>query len=352
MKLMKWIAEPIKAIDQQAVAQAQERQSELTKPPGALGELEDIAIRLAGMQGVEKPNVDEVSICIFAGDHGLVAEGVSAFPQEVTTQMVANFIHGGAAISVLAKQLGAKLEVIDAGIATPLPAAEGLVISRSGAGTASSLQGPAMDGAQLTQCLETGAAAAQRAVDSDSQLFVGGEMGIGNTSAASALYCALLGQNAGSLTGRGTGLDDAGVSRKAQVIEQVLVKHQAECGDDALSWLRCVGGFEIAALTGAYIKAGQLGLPILVDGFISSAAALVAMRIQPAVNDWMFLSHLSAEQGHQHVISALNLSPILNLGLRLGEGSGAALAVPCLRLACATHNDMATFAEAQVAGAN
>lgn len=334
---------------QQFLALARERQAQLTKPPQALGDLETIAIRLASLQAREQPALDRVHISIFAGDHGVVAEGVSAFPQAVTQQMLANFLHGGAAISVLAKSLSAQLEIIDVGIIEPLPAQTGLVIQRAGAGTANSAHTEAMTSEQLNIALQAGFAAAERAHAKQAELFIGGEMGIGNTTAATVLYCALLNLSPATMTGAGTGLDAAGIAHKTQVVASILQRHAA-CDQDALAWLRCAGGFEIVALTGAYLRAAQLGLPILLDGFITTAAALVALKLQAAIKDWLFLSHASAERGHKQAIACLGLQPLLDLNLRLGEGSGAAIAVPIMRQACLLHNQMATFAEAAVAG--
>lgn len=346
---MDWLSAPCVTPNQTMIELATHRQTQLTKPPQALGALETLAIHLAGLQGREQPRIEHVHISIFAGDHGVVAEGVSAFPQAVTQQMVANFLNGGAAISVLAKSLHADLEIIDTGILEPLPARNGLVIQRAGAGTANSAQTEAMTQEQLQLALQAGYEAAERAYAVGADLFIGGEMGIGNTTPATVLYCALLKLSPNTMTGAGTGLDSAGIAHKTQVIARILQRHAA-CADDALAWLRCVGGFEIAALTGAYLRAGQLGLPILLDGFITTAAAVVALQVQPALKDWLLLSHASAERGHKQAIANLGLQPLLDLNLRLGEGSGAAIAVPLLRQACLLHNQMATFAEAAVAG--
>lgn len=340
---------PIKALDAISLRGAEARQSQLTKPPGSLGRLEGIAIRLSAMQGSERPSVDKVHISIFAADHGIAAEGVSAFPQAVTAEMVRNFARGGAAISVLSRHLGASLEVINCGTVSEVELLPGVIDSRIAAGTANFLLQAAMTEAQLAEVLAIGQAAAQRAQTSGTQLFIGGEMGIANTSAATAVACALLELPAEDLAGPGTGLDAQGVSHKAQVINQALALHRPHI-DSPLEALRRVGGFELAALTGAYLACAELGIPVLVDGFIASAAALIAVRHQPAVVDWLFLAHASAEPGHQHIVTALGQSPLLDLGLRLGEGSGAACAVPVMRLACALHNEMATFAEAAVSG--
>lgn len=345
---MDWLQQPCQAPSEAHAQRAAQRQSQLTKPPGALGQLENVAIQLAALQARDHPQVERVHISVFAADHGVAAEGVSAFPQEVTAQMVQNFLNGGAAISVLARALNAHLEIIDVGVKTAVQHPQ-LLNQRAGEGTANSTQTAAMTSEQLHCALQAGYAAAQRAHAAQAELFIGGEMGIANTTAASALYCALLDMPLPSVVGAGTGLDAAGIAHKTQVIQRILDRQRAHL-HEPLAALRCVGGFEIAALTGAYLRCAQLGIPVLVDGFISTAAAVVAVKHQPAVRDWLLLSHASAEAGHRHVYLALGLTPLLDLGMRLGEGSGAAIAVPLLRLACALHNQMATFAEAAVAG--
>jgi nicotinate-nucleotide--dimethylbenzimidazole phosphoribosyltransferase len=344
----RWWLDPCKPLDTQALEQATARQQQLTKPAGSLGRLETVAVQLAGLQGLVKPSLDRLWIAIFAGDHGVVAEGVSAYPQEVTGQMLLNFVSGGAAISVLARQLGASLEVVDLGTVTPSLDLPGVRHLNLGPGTANCAQGPAMTVSQGEQALHAGRDSVARAVATGAQLFIGGEMGIGNTTAASALACALLDCPVAQLVGPGTGLDAAGVSRKAQVIERALALHAAQ-RNDPLQTLFNLGGFEIAALVGAYLACAQQGVVVLVDGFICSVAALVAVRLNPACRPWLLFGHRGAEPGHRHVLETLNAEPLLDLGLRLGEGSGAALAVPLLRLACDLHGQMATFAEAAVA---
>ncbi|MDI3273136.1 nicotinate-nucleotide--dimethylbenzimidazole phosphoribosyltransferase [Pseudomonas sp. AL03] len=343
-----WWLNPCKPIDVQAVEQAQARQQQLTKPAGSLGRLESVTVQLAGLQGQVKPRLDQLWIAIFAGDHGVVAEGVSAFPQEVTGQMLHNFVSGGAAISVLARQLGASLEVVDLGTITPSLNLPGVRHLNIGPGTANFVEGSAMTPAQGELALQAGRDSVQRAIAAGAQLFIGGEMGIGNTTAASALACALLDCPVVHLAGPGTGLNAAGVSHKVQVIERALALHSAQRGD-ALRTLFNLGGFEIAALVGAYLACAQEGVAVLVDGFICSVAALVAVRLNPECRQWLLFGHRGAEPGHRHVLETLNAEPLLDLGLRLGEGSGAALAVPLLRLACDLHGQMATFAEAAVA---
>lgn len=322
------------------------RQQQLTKPAGSLGRLEDIAVRLAGLQGIDLPAADQISISVFAADHGVCAEGISAFPQAVTGQMIANFVSGGAAISVMARQLDARLEIINLGTATPPPLNAGVIDEQIAAGTANLARQAAMSPAQMAQALHAGDRAAQRAAENGCQLFIAGEMGIGNTTSASALACALLDARPAELTGPGTGLDDDGVRHKIRVIEQALQRH----GDspEPLACLASLGGFEIAAIAGALIGCAVRGIPVLVDGFIVSVAALAAIRLRPELADWLLFAHRSQEPGHQRVLQAMHAEPILDLGMRLGEGSGAAVAVPLIRSACALHNHMATFADAGV----
>jgi len=348
---MQWINSATPKRNNKFKENALERQSQLTKPPGSLGELESLAVRLADLQQSDKPSADKIAIAIFAGDHGVAEEGVSAFPQEVTAQMVMNFLHGGAAISALVKHLNASLEVVDCGILSALPEHEGLINARAGEGTANSAKQAAMTEEQLKTALQAGYDSIERALKNKTDIFIGGEMGIANTTAASVLYCALLGLTANEATGAGTGLDEKGIQHKTHIVQTILEQHNT-CGDDALAWLRCAGGFEIVALTGAYIRAAQVGIPVLVDGFISSVAALCAVRINADTNDNLFFSHVSAEQGHRRVLTELKQKPLLDLGMRLGEGSGAAVAASILQSACATHNHMATFAEAMVATKN
>ncbi|RLJ21534.1 nicotinate-nucleotide--dimethylbenzimidazole phosphoribosyltransferase [bacterium endosymbiont of Escarpia laminata] len=344
-----WVHAPAAKPDTNAQEAAEARQAQLTKPPGALGQLETIAIRLASLQGSVCPTIERVQITLFVGDHGVVAEGVSAFPQAVTLEMVRNFACGGAAICVLARALEADLEVINLGTIDPSPPEiQGQVTDRRiAAGTANFLHGPAMKQAQLQAALDTGREAVIQAKESGTQLFIGGEMGIGNTTSATALACALLKTLADRLAGPGTGLDPDGVSHKAAVIEKALTLHRPHL-TDPLECLRRLGGFEIAALTGSYLTCAQQGLPVAVDGFIAGVAALIAIRHNPDVADWCLFSHASAEPGHKTVMQALPARPLLDLGMRLGEGSGAAVAVPLLRLACALHAGMATFGEAGV----
>jgi len=343
-----WLNEPVVQPDQTLAGVATERQKQLTKPAGSLGELEALAIRLATLQGREFPRVDKVWITVFAGDHGVAASGVSAFPQEVTVQMVANFSAGGAAISVLSDSLGATLEVVDVGTVVKPGDLPGVISYRAGAGTANLQYQDAMSHEQLAVALDAGRAAVLRAREQGADLFIGGDMGIGNTTAAAALGCALLLAGPEQLAGPGTGLDKQGVAHKVALLREALSRY-TDLENQPLEALRCLGGFEIAALAGAYLSCAQSGMPVLIDGYITTAAALVAVRFQPVVREWLLFSHQSAESGHQAMLRALDARPLLDLGMRLGEGSGAATAVPLLRAACDLHNRMATFADAGVA---
>lgn len=343
-----WTA-PIAEPDHQRMLQARTRQGVLTKPPGSLGRLEELAITLSGQLGTDQPAIDRVHIAVFAGDHGVCAEGISAFPQTVTAQMIANFAHGGAAISVLARQLGATLEVVNLGTVAEVDRGlAGVVDDVIMPGTRNLAIEPAMAHEQLAAALAAGDRAAARAAAAGAQLFIGGDMGIGNTTSAAALACALLDRSPTELAGPGTGLSAAGVSHKAAVIERALVRHGT--GRDPVDLLASLGGLEIAALAGAFVGAASRGIPVLVDGFIVSVAALVATRQHPALRPWLHFGHQSAEPGHRSVLAALDAHPLLQLDMRLGEGSGAATAVPLLRAACALHNQMASFAQAGIDG--
>ena len=341
----RWLDDDLRPIDTRAVEVARARQETLTKPPGSLGDLEALAIRLAGWQRRDRPSLDRVHITVFAGDHGVAAEGVSAFPQAVTVEMLRNFARGGAAISVLARSLGASFEVVNLGTARPVTG--GVHDNWLGPGTMSLACGAAMSEAQLAAALSAGRQSVERAVAADAQLYIGGEIGIGNTTAAAALACALLPAEPEALAGPGTGLDAEGVARKAAVIRRSL-EHHAGALVNAAEILRRLGGFEIAALAGAYVRCAQVGLPTVIDGFIATAAALIARQLRPGVEAWWLFAHRSREPGHAALLAALNAKPLLDLGMRLGEGSGAAMAVPLLRLACELHSGMATFAEAGV----
>jgi len=348
---LNWLKTPL-AIPNSEVGQlAQIRQTQLTKPPGSLGRLEEIAIQLAALQNTTQPCAEQVHITIFAGDHGIAAEGVSAFPQSVTSEMIRNFAHGGGAINVLARALDASLEIINLGTVHDTQSLTDVRHYLLGPGTANFIHEPAMTCDQLGQALNAGYEAIERAQQNNKKLFIGGEMGIGNTTSATALACILLNEQPTLLTGPGTGLDSNGIAHKINVISQALSLHSPQI-NSPLDALCRVGGFEIAALTGAYIHGAQAGLPMLIDGFISTVAALTAEHIFPGCKNWFIYSHRSSEPGHSIILKALNAEPLIALDMRLGEGSGAAVALNLLRMACKLHNEMATFSEAQVTQKN
>lgn len=313
--------------DTAATAAAQARNSVLTKPPGALGQLEDVAIWLAGWQGTPRPRIERPQVAIFAGNHGVVAQGVSAFPAEVTVQMVGNFRAGGAAINQLAAAFGATMTVQELELDRP---------------TQDFTQAPAMTEADLVRAFLVG----WNAVDPKADLLAPGEMGIGNTTSAAAIACALFGGQPADWVGRGTGVDDAGLQRKVAAVGAGLALHTSR---EPLEVLRCLGGREIAAMAGAMLRARTLHIPVVLDGFIACAAAAVLMAANPAALDHCIAGHVSAEAAHAKLLTAIGKTPLLNLGLRLGEGSGAALAIGILKAAAACHSGMATFAEAGVA---
>ncbi len=323
------------------------RQDQLTKPTGALGRLETLAVDLAGLQHTERPRAANVPITVFAGDHGIVAQGVSAYPQQVTLAMMANFCAGGAAISVLARELGSRLEVVDAGTLAEAPM-QGVVTDKPRRGTRDFSVDMALDAADLAFAMGCGQRAVARAAESAPDLLIVGEMGIGNTTSAAAIAAALLQVKAEAIAGHGTGIDAAGRAHKALVIDSALARHRLAADSSPEQVLCAVGGLEIAAICGAIIAAAQQRIPLLIDGFIVSVAALAATRLNPSCRPYLIFSHRSAEQGHRIVLDALDARPLLDLDLRLGEGSGAALALPLVRAACAIHAGMATFAEAAV----
>lgn len=342
-----WTSAAVSPVNLEMRDQAMAYQDQLTKPQGSLGQLERIAVQFSALQGRLKPELERVSITVFAADHGVADEGVSAFPQAVTAEMVRNFSRGGAAICVLARQIGASFEVVNLGTVAVLEPLPSVLDRRIAPATANLCVTAAMTQDQLTQALAAGFEAAERAQQQGAQLFIGGEMGIANTTSATALAAAILERPVIELSGPGTGVDASGVLHKVEVIERALELHRQALKDPA-AVLRCLGGFEIAALVGAFIRCAQRGIPVLVDGFITTAAALIACRINPGVRTWLLFSHNSAEPGHRAMQHALEAETVLDLGMRLGEGSGAAVAVPLLRSACALQAEMSTFADAAV----
>lgn len=344
---MSWLDDEIAGISEQGILEGKNRQLQLTKPPGSLGILEELAVKFSAIQNTQQPKVDNVYITIFAADHGIANEGVSAFPQVVTSEMIKNFARGGAAISVLAKENDAHLEVVDLGTVVDAGELNGVISHRIATGTKNFSQQAAMTEEQLTQALDAGKAAVQRALDKEAHIYVGGDMGIANTTSATALASVYLKKSPTELVGAGTGLDKEGISHKAEVIEKSLTKHKAS-SMGAKEILRFFGGFEIAALTGAYIYSAQQGLPVIIDGFIATSAALAATKIKSGCDIWFIYAHQSHEQGHRLILESLNAEPLVNLNMRLGEASGATIVIPLLQQACALHSKMATFTEAEV----
>ena len=318
----------------------------LTKPPGSLGRLEEIALRIAVLRG-RAPEVARPVIFTFAADHGVVAEGVSAYPQVVTAQMVENFARGGAAVNVLARQAGARVVVANFGVATPLGRSPQLVECPIGPGTANIAAGPAMTREHAIRAIETGARLADEAMDAGADLLATGEMGIGNTTAASAITAAITGVPAEQVTGRGTGVDEATLTRKVAAVRRALEVNRPD-PRDGLDVLAKVGGFEIGGLTGVILAGAARRVPVALDGFIAGSAALLAVTLAPDSRHALFASHRSAEPGHAHALEHLGLEPYLDLGLRLGEGTGAALFIHLARAAALVWSEMATFKAAGV----
>ncbi len=348
-----WLKKPVKSITNSFHELAVNHQSQLTKPPGSLGALEDIAIKFSVWQETLSPTIENPMIAIFAADHGIANENVSAFPQAVTTEMIRNFSNGGAAISVIAESMNIPLHIIDMGTVVEAENLKGVISKRIAAGTKNFAVEPAMTQKHCYQALNTGAEFIKQANINSVDVFIGGEMGIANTSSATAIASVLLNQSASNLVGPGTGLNQSAVKNKSIIIQKAIDLHQKnflnETGElDPILVLQTVGGFEIAALVGAYLACAQHGIPILVDGFICSVAALVTTHIAPNSKDWMFFSHESAEPGHQIILKSLNVKPLLSLNMRLGEASGAALSLATIELALNLHNKMATFEQAAV----
>ncbi len=326
---------------------ARERQLELTKPPGSLGRLEEIANRCAAIRESFAPTAGHPRIVLFAADHGVCAEGVSPYPQEVTAQMVLNFLRGGAGINALARSGGIELKVVDVGVATALPRSSELISRRVASGTRNFCKEPAMTEAEMTSALETGIELACDSVMAGCDLLGFGEMGIGNTTSASAIAAALTGQAVEAVVGCGAGADDACLERKRSAVRRALALHATSLGD-ALGILRCVGGLEIAAMCGFCLGAAARRVPVVTDGFIATAGAALAVHLCPATSGYVLASHRSAEPGHAHLLAMFQPEPMLDLGMRLGEGTGAALAMKLIQGAIAAFTQMATFASAGV----
>lgn len=336
----------IEPLDQEAGAKTREYVNTLTKPVGSLGRLEELAIELSMMTGDPFPKVTPPGVLIFAADHGIVEEGVSAYPQAVTAQMVLNFLAGGAAISVFSRQIGALLEIIDMGVATDLKA-NGLVNRKMKFGTANFLKQDAMTREEAIHCLDAGMKSAEEIINKGAKLVIIGEMGIGNTTSSSAILAALTDLDLDSLVGKGTGISNEALNLKKQVILEALIARKVNA-KDPLDVLAKVGGFEIGAMAGAILGAAAKRIPVLADGLISTVAALLAFKIHPTAADYLIVGHQSVEPGHIHAIQELEKRPLLNLDLRLGEGSGAAVAFPIVEAAVRMLSEMATFSSANV----
>jgi nicotinate-nucleotide--dimethylbenzimidazole phosphoribosyltransferase len=347
MKLVEETIKEIRPVDPRWIDSASQRQLELTKPPGSLGRLEEVANRYAAIRESFALTANRPRIVLFAADHGVCAEGVSAYPQAVTAQMVLNFLRGGAAINALARAGGIELKVVDVGVAAPLPLSSDLISRRAAPGTRNFCEEPAMTEVEMIAALETGIELACDSGMAGRDLLGFGEMGIGNTTAASAIAAALTGEPTEAVVGCGAGADDACMARKRSAIQRALALH-ANSLQDPLGILRCIGGLEIAAMCGFCLGATARRVPVVTDGFIATAAAALAVRLCPASSGYLFASHRSTEPGHAHFLAILEQEPLLDLGMRLGEGTGAALAIKLIQAAVAAFTQMATFATAGV----
>jgi len=340
----------IRVLDDSFMQRAQARLDRLTKPLGSLGKLESLAKQIVGITGCLAPHVTQKVVVTMAADHGVVDEGVSAYPQVVTGQMVYNFLRGGAGINVLARHVGARVVVVDMGVATELTPHPDLVVKKIGHGTQNMAKGPAMSRDEAVRALDVGLDLVTEVVDQGAEIIGTGDMGIGNTTPSSAIAAVMTGQPVTRVTGHGTGIDEATYRRKLSAIQRALAVNRPN-PTEPLEVLSKVGGFEIAGLVGVILGAAQARRPVVIDGFISGAAALIAAALQPTVKGYLIASHLSQEPGHRIMLDHLGLQPLLDLNLRLGEGTGAALAISIVDAACKILNEMATFEEAGVSNA-
>jgi nicotinate-nucleotide--dimethylbenzimidazole phosphoribosyltransferase len=337
----------IKPLDQSAIQAARKRQKELTKPHGSLGRLEELSIQVAGITANPKPSIKHKVILTMAGDHGVVKEGVSAYPQQVTQQMVNNFLNGGAAINVLAHHIRARVVVVDMGVVSKMNSHPELVSHKIDFGTGNIAQGPAMTRKQALQSVMAGTEIVENEIYKGLDILATGDMGIGNTTPSAAIAAAITGLQVEKIAGRGTGVDDAGLKRKISAIQNALSINQPD-PEDGIDVLSKVGGFEIGGLSGAILASAAHHRPVVIDGFISTAAAMIAVCLAPIVKNYLIASHTSAEYGHRLLLDWLEIEPLLNLNMRLGEGTGAALAVSLVEAACKILNEMATFEQAGV----
>lgn len=337
----------IRPLDPKAMKEARIRQDSLTKPRGSLGQLETLSIQVAGIKGDPRPRIIHKVIFTLAGDHGVTAEGVSAYPSEVTPQMVYNFLRGGAGINVLARQIGGRVVIADLGVASALEAHPDLKIKKVASGTRNMAIGAAMSREEAVRCIEAGIELVEADVPKGMDILGTGDMGIGNTTSSSAITAAITGADVVRVTGRGTGLDDDAWQRKAKIIQKALDINRPD-PKDAIDVLSKVGGFEIGGIAGVILAGARYRIPVVIDGFISGAAALIAATLSPEVKPYLIASHQSAEQGHRVLLEYLGLKPLLNLDLRLGEGTGAALGIFLVEASLKILDEMATFSEAGV----
>ena len=344
---LKEIIKDIQPLDEAAMRSARARQDTLTKPRGSLGRLEELSIQLAGMKADPFPWVERKAVIVMAADHGVAREGVSAYPSDVTAQMVLNFLRGGAAINALARQAGARVTVVDIGVAADVEPLPGLLRRKVMCGTRNLAQGPAMTREEAEQAIQVGVDVLNEEAARGLDIVATGEMGIGNTTPSSAIVAAMTGLPVAQVVGRGTGIDDQALERKIKVIEQALVLNQPDA-NDPLDVLHKVGGLEIAGLAGVMIAAAHRRIPTVVDGFISTAAAMIAVGLASGVRDYLIGAHRSVETGHRAMLNYLNLVPLLDLNLRLGEGTGAVLAFHLIEASTRIQREMATFDEAGV----
>ena len=344
------VLKAIKPLDSPAMAMARQRQDSLTKPHGSLGKLEELSIQIAGITGEATPRLEHKAIITMAADHGVVAEGVALYPQEVTRQMVLNFLQGSAAINVLANHIGARVIVVDMGVIGGFQPLPGLSCKMIDFGTRNMATGPAMTRQQAIDALEAGIEIAEAETSKGLDIVGTGDMGIGNTTASSAIFAAISGKSAAKVTGRGTGIDNKQLAHKVEVIEKALSINKPN-PKDAIDVLAKVGGFEIGGLAGVMLASAARRIPVVIDGFISGAAALIAIGLAPQVKDYLIAAHVSAEAGHELLLDFIELKPLLDLNMRLGEGTGAALGIFLAEAAVKTLTQMATFAEAGVAEA-
>jgi len=341
------IIKMIRPLDEEAMGKARLRQDHLTKPRGSLGRLEELSIKIAGITGRVMPRIEQKAIVTMAGDHGVTAEGVSAYPQEVTAQMVYNFLRGGAGINVLARHIGARVVVVDMGVAADLEPHPLLVSKKIAFGTRNMAKEPAMSRQQALRAIEAGIEVINEEVAKGLDIVGVGDMGIGNTTPSSAICAVITGEPVAKVTGRGTGIGDEQLASKVKVIETALALNRPD-SKDAIDVLAKVGGFEIGGIVGVILGAVAQRIPVVVDGFIAGAAALIATRLCSKVRDYLIAAHVSAEIGHRAILDYLGLKPLLDLEMRLGEGTGAALAISIVEAAAKTLAEMATFADAGI----